>query len=238
MLVDNPKPEPDSNPTKAEFSELVTGQKWLASLGGVSSTTMKSAGVIVVLVAIVALGRASCLALTRPKPDVVCVVRCTDRIEQVIVSNPDIVLRRQESLLVDSFAKKRSKDDEIEDLARILRENSPANNATHFRSNHDQNHDVHLTGSQFGLDGLPNSKASTERSSHSFSSVTPPSESPDVGLHNFNLYDIQMLVERFASLEFEYALDSPRDGDCVSVASMVVVVGEDESQDFYESHIG
>ncbi|KAK6836988.1 hypothetical protein PG987_007483 [Apiospora arundinis] len=212
--VHNTKAEPDAKSAEDAPHDLITGNKWFPPLGVVTSATWRSVGAVAVLIVIVVLGRSA--YSVSPAPN---------------LGSRDVVPLRHESLLGGTSVGGYSSDDKAEVMNKILHgpfsnpDNSPY---SHPFFGYGQIHDVHLTGAQFGLDGLPNVRETIEDSCSVCSSVTSLSSASDAGLGSAQLDDIQMLLATFPSLEFEYTLNAPRDEDRVSVASMVVLVDEDE----------
>ncbi|KAK6858874.1 hypothetical protein PG995_004727 [Apiospora arundinis] len=229
--VHNTKAEPDAKSAEDAPHDMITGNKWFPPLGVVTSATWRSVGAVAVLIVIVVLGRSAYSVFARPKPGLVSGVPRASNSEKTTVSSRDVVPLRHESLLGGTSVGGYSSDDKAEVMNKILHgpfsnpDNSPY---SHPFFGYGQIHDVHLTGAQFGLDGLPNVRETIEDSCSVCSSVTSLSSASDAGLGSAQLDDIQMLLATFPSLEFEYTLNAPRDEDRVSVASMVVLVDEDE----------
>ncbi|KAK8062093.1 hypothetical protein PG997_014190 [Apiospora hydei] len=226
----------------AELNGLMTEGSSLLSLIGVTSTTLRSVGVIVALVAIVALGKTTCFPSARIDASVGDTVQRTTHIEHDVVSHSSDMSRNQDLLLFDSSVGLSDSDEETDALDQLLHDLLTSsglnhNADSHLTADHDQNHDVHLTGSQFGLDGLPNMEGSVHMPSSGGSEAASSRGSSDAGLGGglrpAQLGEIRRITDSYHNIHFEYTCNEPRDDDSVSVASMAVLIDRDESQGFH-----
>ncbi|KAK7959938.1 uncharacterized protein PG986_004792 [Apiospora aurea] len=226
----------------AELNGLMAEGSSLLSLIGVTPTTLRSVGVIVALVAIVALGKAACFPSARIDTSVGDAVQRTTHIEHDIVSHSSVMSRNKDLLLLDSSVGLSDSDEEIDALDKLFHDFSPLPGlnhgaGSHLTADHVQNHDVHLTGSQFGLDGLPNMERSVHMPSSGCSGAASSRGSSHAelggGLQPAQLDEIRRITESYHNIDFEYTCNEPRDDDRVSVASMAVLIDRDESQRFH-----
>ncbi|KAK8078722.1 hypothetical protein PG994_002529 [Apiospora phragmitis] len=210
----------------------------IPSLVGTTSTTLRSVGIVVALVAIIALGKTASFASARIESQTGDVVPRTNHIEHVVVSShSSVVLRSEENLPLDSnFAEPSDSDEETEVIDRMFHDIFPPpghNENSYTALDQDQNHYIHLAGSQFGLDGLPSVRRGVRVPSSRWSSAASlSSESFDAGSGTAQLDEIRMIADSCHSPDFDYTCNSLRDDESVSVASMAVLFDQDESQDF------
>lgn len=220
--------------TVAGFDESIAGQRWLLSLPGATSTTLRSVGFIVALVAVIVLGKTAYFPPTALAGDM---VQHSDHISQAVDHQSSVLFHNQDNLSLASSVELSDSDEEPDAaLDRIFHALVPSRGrATGSRPNldHDINHDVHLTGSQFDLDGLANvrmlSLASTPAAS------IGDSAGADAGLGEAHIDEIRSTVHSYHETGFDFTCKGPADDDSVSVASMAVIIDQDEIQALFYS---
>ncbi|KAK7964491.1 hypothetical protein PG996_007816 [Apiospora saccharicola] len=231
-LVQNGKAEVILSQTKAaDLDGLLAEHHSLPSLVGATSTTLRSVGLILALVAILALGKTVCFpsaALTEN------VVQRANAFDQAAISYGCVVSRSQENLHLDSSVELSDSGEESGALNQLVHDlfSSPGDNTALLPTfNHDPDHDLHLTGSQFGLDGLPNFRGSAGMPFDGCNSVTCPSVVPDEDQTRAQPADILEVVDSYHNIDFDFTVGALKDDGSVSAASMAVLVDQDELHD-------
>ncbi|KAK8030231.1 hypothetical protein PG993_011522 [Apiospora rasikravindrae] len=225
------------NAAIAGLNGLMNECRSLLSLVGATSTTLRSVGIIVALLVIVALGKTACFPSARIEASIGDTVQRINQVEHDVLSHSSDVSRNQDIPLCDSSVDLSDSDEETEPLDQLFHNLLPSSGPKHSLCLHhtldqDQNHDVHLTGSQFGLDGLPNTKANIHMpSSWCFEAASFGDSSdaePDGGLGPAQLDEIRRIADSYHNIDFEYTCGGPREDDSVSVASMAVLIDRDD----------
>ncbi|KAK7934548.1 hypothetical protein PG985_000043 [Apiospora marii] len=234
-LAENAKVEVIFGQAKvADLNGVMSDHRSLPSLVGATSTTLRSVGIVLVFVAVVVLGKTACFPSARLETLARDVVQGANHIEEVVISHHNVVSASQGNLSLDTSVVLSASGEESGTLGQLLHNTfpSPSNNAdSRLTLVHDPNFDVHLTGSQFGLDGLSNITYSARIPSDESPFVTSPSVSVDADLEIAQLHGICKVVDSYRDIDFDFTVDTPRDDDSVSVASMAAVFDEDESNE-------
>lgn len=201
----------------------------LPSLPGASLITLRSVGLIVTLVAILALGKAACCSSGT--------VRHADHVDHTGISYSGVASRSQETLTLASSVDLSSPDEEHEAaLSQTFHELFPSRGRSRTADSspifhRDPNHDIHLTGSQFDVDfdGLPDARMPP----FAYPPTSPVGDAADAdeaGRGKTQLGELRPIVDSSCDTGFDFTCNGPIDHDNVSVASMAVLIDQDEIQ--------
>ncbi|KAK8112425.1 hypothetical protein PG984_012951 [Apiospora sp. TS-2023a] len=216
-----------------DLDGLMVEHRSLPLFVGATSTTLRSVGLILALVAILTLGKTVCFrsaVLTEG------VVQRPSLFDQASITYGSVVSRSQENLHRDSAVELSDSDEESGALDQLFHDLFPSpgdNTALLPTLNHNPSHDVHLTGSQFDLDGAPNVRSIAFLSFDACTSVASPGHSADADLESSQLDDVREAVDSYNNLDFDFTVNEIRDEDSISVASMAVLVDQNESHGFH-----